>query len=77
MQNVNDHGHVIHNGKILTLIQQAFIDGLEGDEHYKAKAMDSDENEYMIRWEITAENWKEVEDESNMCDWDEFTVEVL
>lgn len=70
MQNAN-FGTVTHNGKTLTLTQQAYLDcdGSDtGERYYSASAIDADGNEYKVRWEIY--EGFEGEDEGDACDWD-------
>jgi hypothetical protein len=67
--------NIEYKGKTLTLMQDAFLAGGEMDnEHYEAQAKDENGNEYTIFWEITAENFEDLQDESDACDWDVFTV---
>ena len=64
-------GTVNHNGKTLTLTQQAYLhgDGSDtGERYYRASAIDSDGNEYKVRWEIR--EGFDGEDEGDACDWD-------
>ncbi len=57
-------------GKTYTLTQDAYIDGpAEGTPYYRAMAIDQEGNEYEVTWEVV-ENWEQIEDESEMCDWD-------
>ena len=61
---------VSFEGKEYTLTQQAYIDGpADGTPVYKATAVDQEGNEYEVEWEVR-ENWEEIEDESDMCDWE-------
>src|SRR5690625_1725417 len=54
----------------VALTQQAYIDG-PADEtpFYKASGIDKEGNEYEIEWSVK-ENWEQIEDEEEMCDWD-------
>lgn len=63
-------GIVEFEGKEYTLTQDAYIDG-SADEtpYYRAMAEDAEGNEYEVFWDVL-ENWKEIEDEQEMCDWD-------
>jgi len=42
---------------------------LNGD-NYIANAVDQDDNEYKITWEINHPDFENLEDESEACDWD-------
>lgn len=69
-------GIVTFEGKEFALTQQAYVDGpANGTPYYKASAVDQKGNEYEVTWEVV-ENWEQVEDESEMCDWDN-PVEVV
>jgi hypothetical protein len=74
---MENFGTVEHNGKTLTLTQQPYITGNSECSYYEAVAEDEEENTYMVKWEITHENPDECDDESNMCDWDDYTVTEL
>lgn len=57
-------------GREYTLQQDAYIDGVAGDTPvYKAMALDDEGNEYEVTWEVV-DHWEELEDESEMCDWE-------
>lgn len=68
----------LKDGTPIALTQDAYVDNLfEGGETiaiYRAHAIDQTGVEYEIRWNIilTEEEQAEQNDESNMCDWDEF-----
>lgn len=64
-------GTVEFEGKEYTLKQQAYIDG-KADErpYYRAMAVDQEGNEHEVTWDVV-DNWEEIEDESESCDWDE------
>ena len=66
-----------HNGKTLKLSQTAYIDGVNGQSFYRAAATDDQGNLYKIKWDITHPDPKRCEDESEMCNWDNFTVEEV
>lgn len=59
-------------GNIIELTQEAYITGLKGKKHYEAHAIDINDNEYIVKWDIL-DCWKdkidECDDESNLCDW--------
>lgn len=61
---------IVFEGKEYTLIQDAYIDGVPGEKpFYRANAVDTEGKLYEIRWDVK-DNWEEIEDESEMCDWD-------
>ena len=62
---------VIFNCKEYALIQDAYVTGALANPYYTASAIDEQGNEYMVIWDIKdLENYAELEDESNACDWD-------
>lgn len=69
------------NKIIVTLDQDAYIDqgGAPAATYYTAIATDPAGNKYRIIWEITLseEDQAECDDESNMCDWDDYTATAL
>lgn len=74
MQNAN-FGTVTHNGKTLTLTQQAYLDcdGSDtGERYYSASAIDADGNEYKVRWEAVVVGISVSLDSVivDACDWD-------
>ncbi|WP_338000539.1 hypothetical protein [Sporolactobacillus sp. CQH2019] len=47
-----------------------YIDGVESQRPiYKAIALDVNGNKYEVIWDVY-DGWKEITDESEMCDWD-------
>lgn len=55
----------------IALTQQAYIDGpADGTPIYKATGIDQHGNNYEVTWEVV-ENWEQIEDEQEMCDWDQ------
>ncbi len=62
---------VTYKDKSLTLTQDAYR---ASDTHYEAHAKDADDNDYLVHWSITNESAADETDESNMCDWDNYTV---
>lgn len=62
----------------IKLTQNAYIDqgGAPAETYYTAMAKDAEGNEYRVKWEITLseEEQEQETDESNMCDWDVYTV---
>jgi len=68
-----------YNNKQLQLQNEAFIDrDFTNDcDVYKAHAIDAEGNEYEILWQITIDNSADCDDQSNMCDWEDYTVREL
>ncbi|MNH75587.1 hypothetical protein D3C73_278310 [compost metagenome] len=61
---------VMFDGKEIALTQDPFIDGVAGERPmYKAHGIDGDGQEYLITWAVF-DNYQEIEDESEMCNWD-------
>lgn len=66
-------GTVNHNGKTLTLTQQAFLDcdgSSTGERYWRAILLcrDEDGNEYRVHWKIY--DGFDGEDEGDACDWE-------
>lgn len=56
-------------GKTIELMQDPYIDGMPDERPiYKAHGKDEDGNEYVITWDVV-DGYEEIEDESEMCDW--------
>jgi hypothetical protein len=74
----NPLGDVTYTGITVHLTQQAYSNnyGTDGDVRYYAKGVDDEGNEYMVTWE-TYDNAGEIENEDEMCDWDDYTIEAL
>lgn len=61
---------VVHEGKEITLVQEPYIDGVAGERpYYRAVGTDAEGNEYKVIWDVV-DGWEDIEDESDMCDWD-------
>lgn len=54
------------DGTELRTTQEPYLNG----ENYTANAVDQDDNEYKINWEINHPDFENLEDESEACDWD-------
>ena len=54
------------DGTELRTTQEPYLNG----DNYTANAVDQDDNEYKIIWEITHPDFENLEDESEACDWD-------
>ena len=71
---MRDFGTITFNGQVFTLTQEAYADnfGTDGGVRYYAGAVDTDGNEHQVTWglKISIEDYKNLEDESNACDWD-------
>lgn len=70
---MSSFGTVQHNGKTLTLTQEACL-ALSGDLKtpvYLAHAMDDDDKEYTVKWQV-----KDVqcENEPDACAWSKYTI---
>lgn len=75
-----EHGKVYYNKKELALTQEAYLDGMEGENYYSALAIDEIGNEYVVKWEIKEEyfnNLDALEDESDACDWEKYKIKRL
>jgi hypothetical protein len=79
-----DHGTIIKNdGEIIDMTQQAYINqgGTPTDCWYEARATsrtrrdaDGDPVQYKVQWEITN---SDTDDESEACNWDDFSVSEI
>lgn len=77
MTNEANNARVIaEDGTIIYLTQQAYVGAQPGCAHYQAKGEDAAGNEYMVIWECT-DGWEAMEDESDCCDWDSYTIRAL
>lgn len=66
--------HIIWKKK-LYMLQEPYIDQRCNDiPAYFCSAKDKEGNTYEVRWKITHPNPAECEDQSEMCNWDNFTV---
>jgi len=84
---IDINGKEIECEKILNLndkqifVGHAFLDGTHENPHYTAYGVDENYEEdgdnvnYKVRWEVK-ENHKDIENEDEMCDWEEFTVTI-
>lgn len=64
------YGAVEIEGNEYFLTQHPYIYGTQGEKpHYRAAAIDNNGDEYLVTWNVL-ENWEIIEDESDMCDWD-------
>lgn len=68
------YGYLIYNGVEITLKQDPYCDTYFGDGNqrpaYFAKGEGDDGHDYCLMWEMI----HDVEDESECCNWEEFTV---
>ena len=70
----NQFGDItLANGVTISLTQQAYLSGTNDAPRYEARAVDADGNEYTVTW-TPYENFMELEDESDCCDWDDYEV---
>lgn len=65
------YGTVKHGNEELVLTQQPYLNGTGENPVYKAAAQDAAGNQYMVTWQVTDAN---CEDESEACDWKDYTV---
>ena len=85
VEQLKNNGYFEQNGQTYVLLQQAYIDGPWDDAAYFATAVkigdeitDGTTPVYKVEWEITNPYWKEAEDESYNCDWENpLTVEEI
>jgi hypothetical protein len=66
----------LDNGTIIKCNSSAFVDNANPN-YYTAYATDDNGYTYAVRWEITHPDPKNCDDQSLMCDWDNFTVRML
>lgn len=65
-----------HNDTVISLIQDAHI--ADDGRHYIALATDQNDGLYQVSWYvIDYDNSNAIDDESDMCDWDVYTIKVL
>ena len=82
-------GTVEFEGQTLYLTQQAYIDnkGTDGDCVYRATAIDEKGNDYTVTWDAyetdeenecyidsEGDSMGSYDDESNACDWEDYSV---
>ncbi len=69
---IKDYSSLDYKGKTLTLMQDAYLDGdCDGNGYYTAHAIDDDDNDYQIFWEIINHD---CEDQSSACDWNDYSI---
>lgn len=71
MEDKQDFGVVEYKGKTLSLTQYPYINYHNTKDYYISHAVDDEENEYMVYWNIINDN---AEDESDCCDWENYEV---
>lgn len=71
-----DYGTLEYKGKIITLIQQPYLEEVNNCAFYRATAWDDEGNRYDVMWDVL-EGWEDMEDESDCCDWDIFEVKEV
>lgn len=62
-----------HNGKTLTIQQDAYLAGTNEAPVYQARATDEAGNNYTVTWQ-PYDNLSEIEDGADACDWERYTV---
>jgi hypothetical protein len=64
---------VTFNGQAITLTQEPYIDGVSGERPiYKAHGTDDQGQDVIVTWTVV-DGWESIEDESEMCNWDQPT----
>lgn len=74
----NEFGSIIRESDELKiyLTQNAYIESNGKNTWYQAVAIDKDENEYRVTWEIYDHiDINQIEDESDACNWDVYTID--
>jgi hypothetical protein len=61
------------NGVKVFLTQEAYATNTPERPRYEAQGIDEAGNHYQVTWDCY-DNWLEIEDESEVCDWDDYTV---
>lgn len=67
-------GSVEFEGRDLWLQQEPYADGNHDEPYYSCHACDDAGDDYMIRWPVID---IDAADESDACDWDDYTVRKL
>ncbi|MGG0029516.1 hypothetical protein ABEX92_16780 [Bacillus safensis subsp. osmophilus] len=66
--NINNSTIVFFEGVEYRTTQNPYVND-EGTQ-YEATAINRDNEQVLIEWEITYQDYKNLEDESDACDWD-------
>ncbi len=69
-----DYGTVEYKGKTLTVTQQPYAELYVLDTVYTAHAIDEEGNDYKVFWPIICEDFYNLQDESDACDWTDYKV---
>lgn len=69
----NKFGDINHNGKIIHITQDAYLAGTNTEPVYQAAAKSDDGDDYRVTW-VPVDNFMDLEDESECCDWDDFVI---
>lgn len=60
---------IVFSNLELRTVKDPYIIGVDGERpYYQAIAIDAENNEYLIVWNVV-DGYEEIEDESDMCDW--------
>lgn len=76
MSNANKYGTVkTAEGVVVMLQQEAYV---SSDNTYEAYGTDDNGGEYKVTWQVKEfDDGIMPDDESDMCDWDKYTVRQL
>lgn len=69
-------GVVSHQGQILILQQQPYLDGAHEEPAYQAHAQGADGKDYKVSWQLKPGH-EQMDDESHACDWDKYEVSLI
>ena len=64
------------SGVLVTLTQDAFLSGTNDAPYYEAHGVDADGYDYKVTWDCV-DNYMELEDESDCCDWENYSVSLV
>lgn len=70
--------HIIHNNTQFDLIQEPFIS--DNGTQYTAFAENNNREQLQVIWNVKQyyiDNPEELDDDSNACDWDKYTIVEL
>lgn len=68
---------VQYEDKTLTLSQTPYLAGTDSAPCFRASAQDERGNAYLVTWWGVKSNWRELEDNSDCCDWSRYEVAEL
>lgn len=73
--NNKHYGWVEHEGRKLYLQQAPYLCGTNESVKLRAFAKCGAGIEYFVYW-IPYDNYEEIDDDLDICDWDKYTVEI-